>query len=61
MGVKRDGSLLLKLSSTKKEGLLERGGLNTGFKMLLFHFFLNVVYIMFSWLNYVTDKPLLPG
>ena len=35
MGVKRDGGLLLKLSSTEKEGLFERGGLNRGFKMLL--------------------------
>ena len=34
MGVKRDGGLLLKLS-TEKEGLFERGGLNRGFKMLL--------------------------
>ena len=35
MGVKREGDLLLKLSSTEKEGLFERGSLNTGFKMLL--------------------------
>ena len=34
MVVKRDGGLLLKLS-TEKEGLFERGGLNRGFKMLL--------------------------
>ena len=61
MGVKRDGGLLLNFSSTKKEGLFERGGLNTGFKMLLLFFFLNVVYIMFSWFNYVTDKSLLAG
>ena len=39
MGVKRDGGLLLKLS-TEKEGLFERGGLNRGFKMLLLLFFL---------------------
>ena len=32
MGVKRDGDLLLKLSSTEKEGLFERGGINRGFK-----------------------------
>ena len=38
MGVKRDGGLLLKLS-TEKEGLFERGGLNRGFKMLLLLFF----------------------
>ena len=40
MGVKREGGLLLKLSSTEKEGLFERGGLNRGFKMLLLLFFL---------------------
>ena len=34
-GVKREGGLLLKLSSTEKEGLFERGSLNRGFKMLL--------------------------
>ena len=39
MGVKRDGGLLLKLS-TEKEGLFERGGLNRGFKMLLLFFVL---------------------
>ena len=39
MGVKREGGLLLKLSSTEKEGLFERGGLNRGFKMLLLLFF----------------------
>ena len=39
-GGKRDGGLLLKLSSTEKEGLFERGGLNRGFKMLLLFFFL---------------------
>ena len=39
MGVKRDGGLLLKLSSTEKEGLFERGSLNGGFKMLLLLFF----------------------
>ena len=32
IGVKRDGGLLLKLSSTEKEGLFERGDLNRGFK-----------------------------
>ena len=32
MGVKRDGGLLLKLS-TEKEGLFERGGLTRGFKI----------------------------
>ena len=36
MGVTREGDLLLKLSFTEKEGLFERGGLNKGFKMLLF-------------------------
>ena len=35
MGVKRDGGLLLKLSSSEKEGIFERGGLNRGFKILL--------------------------
>ena len=40
MGVKIDGGLLLKLSSTEKDGLFERGGLNRGFKMLLLLFFL---------------------
>ena len=40
MGVKKDGGLLLKLSSTEKEGLFERGGLNRGFKMLLLLVFL---------------------
>ena len=35
MGVKREGGLLLKHSSTEKESLFERGGLNRGFKMLL--------------------------
>ena len=35
MGVKREGGLLLKLSSTEKEGLFERGGLYRGLKMLL--------------------------
>ena len=40
MGVKREGDLLLKLSSTEKEGLFERGSLNRGFKMLLLLFFL---------------------
>ena len=39
MGVKIDGGLLLKLSSTEKEGLFERGGLSRGFKMLLLLFF----------------------
>ena len=39
MGVKREGDLLLKLSSTEKEGLFERGSLNRGFKMLLLLFF----------------------
>ena len=39
MRVKREGDLLLKLSSTEKEGLFERGGLNRGFKMLLLLFF----------------------
>ena len=29
MGVKREGDLLLKLSSTEKEGLFERGSLNS--------------------------------
>ena len=40
MGVKRDGGLLLKLSSCEKEGIFERGGPNRGFKMLLLLFFL---------------------
>ena len=40
MGVKRDGGLLLKLSSSEKEGIFERGGLNRGFKMLLLFFVL---------------------
>ena len=40
MGVKREGDLLLKLSSTEKEGLFERGSLNRGFKMLLLLVFL---------------------
>ena len=35
MGVKREGGLLLKLSSTEKEGLFERGGLYRGLNMLL--------------------------
>ena len=36
VGVKRGGRLLLKLSSSGKGGgLLERGGLNRGFKILL--------------------------
>ena len=35
VGVKRDGGLLLKLSSSEKEDLSERGGLNRGFKILL--------------------------
>ena len=39
MGVKTDGGLLLKLSSSEKEGLLERGGLNRGFMILLLLFF----------------------
>ena len=39
MGVKREGGLLLKHSSTEKESLFERGGLNRGFKMLLLLFF----------------------
>ena len=34
MGVKRDGDLLLKLSSTEKDGLFERGGINRGFKSI---------------------------
>ena len=34
------GGLLLKLSSSEKEGLLEREGLNRGFKILLLLFFL---------------------
>ena len=40
VGVKTEGGLLLKLSSCEKEGLLERGGLNRGFKILLLLFFL---------------------
>ena len=40
MGVKREGGLLLKHSSTEKESLFERGSLNRGFKMLLLLFFL---------------------
>ena len=40
MGVKTEGGLLLKLSSSEKEGLLERGGLNRGFKILLLLVFL---------------------
>ena len=40
MGGKREGDLLLKLSSTEKEGLFERGSLNRGFKMLLLLVFL---------------------
>ena len=35
MGVKREGGLLLKLSSTEKEGLFERGDLYRGLNMLL--------------------------
>ena len=38
MGVKQregGGGFLLKLSSSEKEGLLEGGGLNKGFKTLL--------------------------
>ena len=40
VGVKTEGGLLLKLSSSEKEGLLERGGLNRGFKILLLLVFL---------------------
>ena len=40
MRVKTEGGLLLKLSSSEKEGLLERGGLNRGFKILLLLVFL---------------------
>ena len=40
MGLKREGALLLELSSTEKEGLFERGSLNRGFKMLLLLVFL---------------------
>ena len=39
VGVKTEGGLLLKLSSSGKEGLLERGGLNSGFKILSLLFF----------------------
>ena len=35
MGVNTEGGLMLKLSSSEKRGLLERGGLNRGFKILL--------------------------
>ena len=38
-GLKETG-LFLELSSTEKEGLFERGGLNRGFKMLLLLVFL---------------------
>ena len=34
-GVQIDGGVLLKLSSSEKEGLLERGGLNRGFNIWL--------------------------
>ena len=40
VGVKTEGGLLLKLSSSEKEGLLERGELNRGFKILLLLVFL---------------------
>ena len=40
MGVKREGDLLLKPSSTEKEGLFQRGGLNRGLKVLLLLVFL---------------------
>ena len=39
MAVKTEGDLLLKLSSSEKEGLLEGGGLNRGFQILLLLFF----------------------
>ena len=39
MGVKREGGLLLKLSSTEKEGLFERGGLNRGLRCCYSCFF----------------------
>ena len=35
VGVQTDGGVLLKLSSSEKEGLLERGGLNRGFNIWL--------------------------
>ena len=35
VGVKQRRGLLLKLSSSENEGLLERGGLDKGFKILL--------------------------
>ena len=40
VGFKTEGGLLLKLSSFEKEGLLERGRLNRGFKILLLLFLL---------------------
>ena len=39
VGVKREEGLLLKLSSSEKEGLCKRGGLYRGFKILLLLFF----------------------
>ena len=39
MAVKTEGDLLLKLSSSEKEGLLEGGGLNRGCQILLLLFF----------------------
>ena len=39
VGVKREEGLLLKLSSSEKEGLFKRGGLYRGFKILLLLFF----------------------
>ena len=39
MGVKRDGGLLLKLSSTEKEGLFERGALIEDLRCCYYWFF----------------------
>ena len=53
MGVKRDGGLLLKLSSTEKEGLFERGGLNRGFKKLLL--------LVFFFASQMLKKSIIPS
>ena len=61
MGVKTDGGLLLKLSSSEKEGLLERGGLNRGFMilLLLFFFFASQNEECFHCLQYSNPKCIL--